>query len=307
MSDNATTAQDDRRQTAEAYLFLAVTSLCWAGNAVLGRLAVGEVSPMMVVLARWAGVLILCCVFLLPTLRRDWHVLKHHLPFLALLGATGFTGFNALFYLAAHGTTALNIGILQGTIPIFVLIGSIVFHRVGVRPLQGLGVVVTLTGVITVSSGGSVDRLLALQFNPGDLLMLCACFLYAAYAIALRNRPKVSPLSMFAVMAGAAFILSLPAAGIEAALGHHQWPTPFGWLVIGLVTLFPSFIAQILFIQGVDRIGPGRAGVFVNLVPVFAAAMAVLFLQEAFHLYHAVALCLVLFGIYLSERFKART
>ncbi|WP_420416103.1 DMT family transporter [Pacificispira sp.] len=304
MSDDATPAQDSGRHLAESYLLLTATSLCWAGNAVLGRLAVGEVSPMMVVLGRWVGVLILCFVFLLPMLRRDWPVLKRHLPFLALLGATGFTGFNALFYLAAHGTTALNIGILQGTIPIFVLVGSFLIYRSGLRPMQGLGVVLTVTGVVTVSSGGSVDRLLALQFNPGDLLMLCACILYAGYTIALRNRPKVSPLSMFAVMAGAAFIVSLPAAGIEAALDRFQWPTPLGWLLIGLVTVFPSFIAQIFFIQGVDRIGPARAGVFVNLVPIFAAAMAVLFLKEAFHLYHAIALTLVLIGIYLSEKFK---
>ena len=89
--------------------------------------------------------------------------------------------------------------------------------------------------------------------------------------------------------------------------GAFLWPTPTGWLVIGLVTLFPSFLAQIFFILGVDKIGPARAGVFVNLVPVFAAGLAVLFLGEAFQFYHGAALGLVLFGIFLSEKFKQST
>ena len=106
-------------------------------------------------------------------------------------------------------------------------------------------------------------------------------------------------------MAGAAFVTSLPLALAEAALGRFQWPTPAGWLILGLVTLFPSFLAQISFIQGVALIGPSRAGVFVNLVPVFASILALLILQEPFRLFHAVALALVLGGIWLSEHGKA--
>jgi drug/metabolite transporter (DMT)-like permease len=105
-------------------------------------------------------------------------------------------------------------------------------------------------------------------------------------------------------MAAIAFATSLPLALAEAALGTFQWPTPFGWLVLALVTLFPSFLAQISFIQGVSLIGPSRAGVFVNLVPVFASILALLVLEEPFEPFHAMALGLVLGGIWLSERGK---
>lgn len=299
-------AQPDHRIALEAYLFLAFTAMCWGGNAVLGRFAVGEVSPMMVVISRWVGVMILCAVFLLPGLKRDWPVLKKHLPFLALMGALGFTCFNGLFYVAAHTTTALNMGIMQGSIPIFVLIGAFFSYRMRLNAIQTIGVLLTVGGVVTVASGGSLDRLLSLAFNTGDVLMLIACALYAGYTVALRKRPPVSTLSMFAVMATAAFFVAIPFVAVEAALGQFQWPTMTGWIVIALVTVFPSFLAQVLFIQGVDRIGPGRAGVFMNLVPIFASVMAVLFLREAFEFYHAAALCLVLIGIYLSEKYKPR-
>lgn len=305
-ADTTQPLKSDSRVALEAYLFLIFTGMCWGGNAVLSRFAVGEVSPMMVVISRWVGVMILCAVFLMPGLKRDWPVLKKHLPFLFLMGALGFTCFNGLFYVAAHTTTALNMGIMQGSIPIFVLIGAFFTYKLRLNLIQSAGVLLTVSGVVIVASGGSVDRLLSLAFNTGDMLMLIACMLYAGYTVALRKRPSVSTLSMFAVMAAAAFVVAIPFVAVEAAMGQFQWPTMTGWIVILLVTIFPSFLAQVFFIQGVDRIGPGRAGVFMNLVPIFASIMAVAFLREAFEIYHAMALGLVLIGIYLSEKFKPR-
>jgi drug/metabolite transporter (DMT)-like permease len=105
-------------------------------------------------------------------------------------------------------------------------------------------------------------------------------------------------------MAAIAWLVSLPLVGFETWQQGWTAPSPKGWLLALMVTLLPSLIAQIFFIQGVALIGPGRAGVFVNLVPVFASVMAVLFLDEAFELYHALALSMVLGGIWLSEMGK---
>lgn len=298
-------AEAPAANSRRAYLLLTLTTLCWAANAIFGRLAVGEISPMALVSLRWLGVLLLLVVFAREPIRRDWPVLRRHLLFVAAMGAAGFTTFNALYYSAAHTTTAVNIGIIQGAIPIFVLVGAFVAYRTRVTPLQLAGVVLTLIGVTTVASGGDPARLATLTVNPGDLLMVAACALYAGYAVGLRRRPPGSALGLFALMAGAAFLISLPLVLAEVALDHFQWPTPTGWLIVVLVTVFPSFLAQIFFIQSVQLIGPGRAGVFVNLVPVFASIMAVSLLQEPFELFHAAALCLVLGGIWLSERGKA--
>jgi len=133
------------------------------------------------------------------------------------------------------------------------------------------------------------------------VLMIIAGSLYAGYAVALQRRPQVSSMGLFTIMAGAAFVASLPLVVIEASLGSLQWPTPQGWAIVVLITVFPSFIAQIFFLHSVHLIGPGRAGVFVNLVPVFASAMAVTLLHENFQFYHGLALLLVLGGIALSE------
>jgi drug/metabolite transporter (DMT)-like permease len=288
-----------------AYLLLTFTTLCWGGNAVFARLAVGEVSPMALVTLRWLGALALLAAFAHAPVRRDWPVLREHLVFVAAMGSIGFTVFTGLFYIAAHWTTAVNIGIVQGAIPMFLLIGAFAAHRTPVAGPQVAGVVVTMLGVAIVASDGQLARLASFALNFGDVLMIGACVLYAGYTLGLSRRPLVSPLSLFTGMAAAAFVSSLPLALGEAALDRFQWPTPFGWMIVGLVTLFPSFLAQIAFIQGVTLLGPSRAGVFVNLVPVFASIMALLVLHEPFRLFHAVALALVLGGIWLSEHGKA--
>lgn len=285
-----------------AYILLTLTTLCWGANAVFGRLAVGEISPMLLVSLRWLGAVLLMLVFASRHVRRDWPTLRRHLPFLAAMGVLGFTSFNALFYVAAHSTTAVNIGIIQGSIPVFVLIGMFIAYRFPVNRLQIPGVALTMIGVIIVGTGGSLERLVTLTLNHGDILMIVACTLYAGYAVGLRRRPAVSSLGLFTVLAGAAFLFSLPLTAAELALGQFQWPTATGWIVAGLVTLLPSFLGQIFFIQGVALIGPGRAGVFINLVPIFAAILAVVILSEPFEGFHWIALALVLTGIWLSER-----
>ncbi len=303
MLDRDAAAQS--RATWTAYALLTATAVFWGMNAVLGKVAVGNISPMMLVSARWLSVLLLILVFLRRDLIKDWPILKNHLVRLSLMGAAGFTCFNALFYLAAHGTTAINIGILQGSIPVFVMLGAYFIYHDRITALQFLGVLATVLGVVVAASGGSFALLMTLAFNHGDILMMGACLLYSSYAIALRKRPKASPIGIFAVMASAAFILSLPFLYLESIYGTIQWPTPTGWLVIALVAVFPSFLSQIFFIKGVDELGPGRAGVFANMVPIFASLFAVIFLGEVFALHHFLALSLVLAGIWISERFKS--
>lgn len=287
-----------------AYLLLTLTTTCWGMNAVLGRLAVGEISPMMLVCMRWLLVVLILSLVSYRHLKNDWAVIKKYIGYMLAMGAFGFTGFNMLFYLAAHSTTAVNIGILQGSIPVFVLIGAFLVFRTRVSLMQSVGVSITIIGVGIVASGGSLARLATFEINQGDALMLLACVLYSGYTVALRYRPEISALSFLTVMATSAFLTSIPFVLIEVNLDHFLTPTLEGWIIVAAASFFPSIIAQISFIAGVRILGPGRAGIFVNLVPIFASIFAVTFLNEPFELFHGVALALVLFGIWLSEKGK---
>jgi drug/metabolite transporter (DMT)-like permease len=112
---------------------LVLTTLIWAGHSIVGRLAVGEIGPMTLTTMRWLLALGPILAAARPSLRRDWPVLRAHWVYLLAMGALGYTGFAALFYLAAHRTSALNLSIIQGGIPALVLIGG---ARLPWRPLH---------------------------------------------------------------------------------------------------------------------------------------------------------------------------
>lgn len=293
-----------RRLFDNAYLVLVLASLGWGGNAVASRLAVGEVAPLTLTTVRWLVPVVVFLLLARAKLRAEWPVLRRHWRYALVMGAVGYTGFSALIYMAAATTSAVNIAIVQGSVPVFVLLGALALHGTTVRGIQIAGVALTLVGVAMVAGRGEIAALLDLRFALGDALMVVACVFYAAYTLGLRNRPQVSALGFFVAMSAGAVLASLPLLAYEIAAGAAFWPGRQGWAVLLYVGLVPSLMCQIFYMRGVALIGPGRAGLFVNLVPVFGALLAVLILGEPFAPYHALALALVLGGIWLAERQK---
>jgi drug/metabolite transporter (DMT)-like permease len=286
---------------ANAYLMLALTMLFWGAHAVVARFSVGEISPMVLTAGRWLGVALLLAAFYRKETREGIMALRAHPRFMLLMGSLGYTVFNVLMYVSAQSTTAVNMSLLQGAIPIFVLLGAFITYRTPVSAVQLLGVAITVFGVILTATNGHPERLRELSFNIGDILMIIACAFYAGYTVKLKERPAVSGLVFFAALALVAGVVSIPFLVVEIALGKAQMPTFKGWLVLAFVAVFPSFLSQIFFMRGVELIGPGRAGIFANLVPVIGAGLAVMFLGEPFAWHHAAALVLVLGGIAIAE------
>lgn len=284
-------------------LLLVLTMLFWSGNAIAGQLTKGEITPMQLVLARWIGVTLLTWPLFGREVVRHWPQIRPRIGLIIVMAVSGFTGFNTLFYLASLETTAVNIGILQGSVPVFVLIGAFLTHGTRIGALQAAGVTVTLVGVALVATRGAPLSLMQTEVNRGDLVMLFACLLYAFYAVMLARRPAIPGAAFFTLMAPIAALSAMPLALAEALLVEgYRAPTLEGWLITAYVAVFPSCIAQLFFLRGVDLIGPGRAGVYTNLVPVFAAALAVGLLGQEFAAYHAAALVAVIGGIALAQR-----
>ena len=287
-----------------APLILCLATLGWAGNTVASRVAVDEVSPMLLIFLRWSLVCLLVSAVSGREMRRAWPVLRPRLGWAMLMGGLGLASFSALIYTAAYSTTAINLGIIQGTVPGMVLLGSFVLFGTRMRWLQGLGLLLTFLGIVAVVTQGELANLLFLQFNFGDLLMLVACSLYAGYTLGLRGRPEVDSLALMGYFAFAALLVSVPLLLLEWYLRGVVAPSPEGWLIIIYVALIPSYLSQVLFMRGVQLIGPGPAGLYVNTVPVFASVLAVLLLGEDFRLHHVAAMALVFAGIYLFERHR---
>jgi drug/metabolite transporter (DMT)-like permease len=283
-------------------LLLTTTALIWAGHAVVSRLAVGEIGPMTLTFGRWAVALGPILFAARKSLRADFAVLRGHWLYVGAMGTLGFTAFNALFYVAASFTGAINLSIIQGAIPAFVLLAARFGFGDTVMGLQALGALAAMLGVTTIAAQGEWSRLAGLAFNVGDLMVLIACLLYAGYTLGLRERPRVSPLALLAGMAIAALVSSAPLFVWEVAAARFIWPTGDGLLLLLYAALGPAFSAQLFYMRGVELIGPGRAGLFVNLVPAFGALMAVGLLGEPFAPYHVIALALVIGGVAVAQR-----
>ena len=137
--------------------------------------------------------------------------------------------------------------------------------------------------------------------------MLVACIFYSGFALGLKTRPNISDLVMMGYFSIAAFITSIPLLALEALTSNVVIPTAVGWKIIIYIAIIPSFISQILFMKGVKIIGPSSAGLYTNLVPIFAALTAIVILKETFTLYHLSAIILVFAGIGIFEYKKGYT
>lgn len=289
---------------ARPYHLLTLAAIFWACNAIAGQLARGEITPMQHVLIRWMfGAGIMWAIYGREVLRH-WQIARPAIWRIIAMSIAGFSAFNLLFYMASFRTSGVNVGILQGSVPVFVLLFGLLMHGTWINTLQTIGVAATLLGVTLVATQGTPWLALEIDFNHGDLIMLAACASYAFYAILLKNRPDMPGAVLFTLMSGIALITSIPPALVEFAVADDGYaaPTAFGVLLTLFVAVFPGILAQQFFLRGVDLIGPQRAGIFTNLVPVFASALAVLILGQVFALYHAVAMVLVLGGIWLAQR-----
>ncbi|ESY67296.1 MAG: DMT family transporter [Mesorhizobium sp.] len=284
-----------------AYIFLLLTTLLWGGNSVAGKLAVDHVSPMTLVFLRW----VLAVAILLPigwrTIQEDWPVVRRHWFVLAALGASGFTLFNTIFYTALNYTTAINVSIEQAAMPVLIIVANFIFFRLRVSWAQIAGVVLTIFGVVLTACHGDPRRLLALELNFGDAIMLVAVVLYSGYSVGLRMKPVMRWQSLMLSLAVAALITSLPFFLWEVAAGKVIVPDARGWTVIVYTAIGASVISQITYIRGNELIGANRAGLFINLVPIFGTLLSVVIVGETFQLYQALALVLVLGGIALAE------
>ena len=220
--------------------------------------------------------------------------------------------FSLLMYLALNYTTAINVSIEQAAVPAMIMLANFVVFSQRVTVLQIGGLLCCVVGVLITTTGGDPLQFFQQGLNRGDAIMLLACVFYAGYTFGLRWRPAIHWLSFMWVISLSAFLVTIPFTLWE---WHHSetvisvanliQPGLRGWSVMAYIIIFPTIIGQIFYARGVELLGSNRAGLFINLVPIFGSILAVLVLGEHFQLYHAVGLLLVIGGIAFAERFSA--
>lgn len=284
-----------------AYLLLTLTALFWAGNSVVGRAARDLVPPVALAFWRWFLAFLLVLAVAAPHLRRDGATLRAKWPIVLLLGLLGVAAFNTLLYSGLQHTTALNALLVQAAQSPLILLMAFLLFRERASAAQLAGVLLSVAGVLTIVARGDLGLLVQLRLNPGDALILVAVVLWAAYSVLLRLQPNVHPLSFIAVTFAIGWLAILPFYAFELAGGRRIVVAPESFAALAYVAVFPSLIAYALFNRGVELIGPARAGIFLNLMPVFGAGLAMTFLGERFTPAHAFGFLLIGAGILLTR------
>ena len=285
------------------YAALTLTALLWSTNFIIGRAVRDDVSPAALNFLRWAIALLILVPITLRDLQAHRATLMRHWKLIALLGFTGIAAFQTLGYVALTTTTALNTILLLALAPLAIVAVSWLALGERVTRVQALGLGVSLAGAAVLIMHGDPATLAEMRFNAGDLWMLLAVVLWAVYSVLLRRRPaEVPPLALHTMSVAAGALWMLPAFGWQAMHGSALPSSLAVWMAVGFIAVFSSALAHGLWVRGVAKIGPNRAGVFIHLIPVFGAVLAITFLGEELAAYHAAGAALALCGIVLTSR-----
>ena len=287
---------------AQPYLLLTLVPLFWGGNAVVGRGMTEFISPLTRAWIRWTVAFLLILPFALPSVRRDWQTIRSSWKMLLLLSLLGITIFNTLFYVALQTTQAINAALMQSAGPAVIVLLSWWWFGERTNQRQWLGLSLCFLGVGLVLFQGSWEVLQKFELVPGDLWLLPAVLAYASYTTLLRIKPAISLMSFLAVTFALGGSMLIPLMLLEWYwVGLPQGSLQLAWAV-GYVSIFPSILAFLFWNRGVELIGPNLGGLFINLVPVFASLLAIIFLGESFRWYHAGGMLLVLSGMLLFRK-----
>ena len=285
------------------YLLLTLTALFWSGNMVLGRGIRADVPPLALAFWRWAIAFVLVLPLALPHLKSQWPRLKAGWKPVLILGLIGVGGYNTFAYLALQHTSATNAVLLNSFVPVATVAISWAFLGKHLRRIEGLGVIVSLCGALTIVARGDLAILMHLDLNVGDAWMLLAVLVWAIYPVGLAWRPTgVHPMLMLGAMTAVGLAALVPAYAWEMAQGRHI-NVHFGSLAsLAYVGIFPSFIGYIFYNRGVAEVGANKASLFIHLMPVFGTLLSAIFLSEIPLWYHYLGIGLIFTGIWLTTK-----
>ena len=288
--------------TNQPYLLLSITAMCWAGNAIVGRLAAGHIPPVTLSFLRWSFAFLLILPLAWRHLVQDWPAIRSKLGVMVTLSLSGIACFNTLQYWALEHTQALNTLLLQSAGPLIVAVWSLILLGVRLTLAQAVGILLSLMGVLLIILQGDLIALSNIRFNKGDLIFIMALVIFGFYSVMTLKRPAIHSLSFVAFTFGCGAACLIPLWIWELISRPVMRLDANNLLSLFYVAVFPSTLAYLCFNRGVQLIGANRAAPFFHLVPVFGAAMAIAFLGERPQLFHIVGFALVLTGVYVASR-----
>ena len=291
----------------QAYLFLILTTLFWAGNFIVGEQARRfDIPPFTLNFYRWTFAWLILAPFTIREIIEKKNHIMENIKLIVVLCITSITIFNSIVYYSLNFTQVISGVLMISTIPVMIIVFCWLLKIEKSNIYQILGVIFSLFGVIVIITKADLVILLNLNFNKGDLWMVVAMFSWAMYSALLKKKKlEISQLSLLQIIISAGLVFLFPAYLVELSLGHKtSIHLPF-ILILTYVVLFPGLASFIFWIKGISIIGSNRAGIFLHLIPIFSTIMAIIILKEKFMFYHLIGALLIITGIILSSKKKS--
>ena len=287
-----------------AYTLLVLASLCWSGNFIVGKFAtLFEIPPLTLNTFRWISVWLILIPFTFKEIFKNLAYIKKNLLAIAFMGVITISTFNSVVYFALNYTQVVNAVLVLAIIPAVTIVLSSLMKVEKSNIFQIFGLILSIIGVGSIISNGDVQRIVSLSFNNGDLWMLVCVLSWALYSTLLKkNKFKLSQFSLIQIMVSVGVIFLIPQYFYEQSIGLELNFNKAFFLILFYVVVFPAIVAYYCWQKGIEIIGPNRATMFIQLMPLFSAVMAIIIFKEKFELYHFVGATFIVSGIYLSNK-----
>ena len=290
-----------------AYLLLIFTTIFWSGNFIVGKAAsLYQIPPFSLNFYRWFFAGLILFPFTFKELINKKNYIFKNIGFFIILGISSITIFNSIVYYSLYYTQVISGVLMISTIPVWIIFIASILNIEKTNAFQIIGVGLSLIGVIFIITKADLNLIKNLDFNKGDLSMIVAMFAWAVYSALLKKKKyEISQLALLQVVIILGLIFLIPIYFIEMNLGHViVLGLPF-YLTLSYVVIFPGLLAFFFWIKGISIIGANRAGVFLHLMPIFGAIMAMIIFDEKFMYYHLLGAIFILAGITLSNKKNA--
>ena len=287
-----------------AYILLIVAALCWSGNFIVGKFAyLFEVPPLTLNVFRWISVWFILLPFTYKEIYNNLDYIKKNFLVIGFMGIITISTFNSVVYFALNYTQVINAVLVLAAIPAITIILSSLMKIDKTNFLQIIGLVLSILGISSIISNGEIQRITSLNFNKGDLWMLVCVITWSLYSTLLKKyKFKFSQFSLIQLMVSVGILFLIPQYFYEQSIGLEvKFNKPF-FLILFYVVIFPAIFAYYCWQKGIEIIGPNRATMFIQLMPLFSALMAIIIFKEIFELFHFVGAAFIVSGIYLSNK-----
>ena len=289
---------------ASIYLFF--TTLFWAGNFIVGKTAsLNEIPPISLNFYRWLIAWFILLPFTYKELIEKKEYIIKNIGIFIILGITAVSIFNSALFYSLKFTQVITGVLMISVVPVMIIFFSALLKIEKTNIFQIFGVALSLTGVVLIITKADIEILKKLDFNRGDLTMLIAMFSWSIYSALLKKKKyELSQITLLQVVIGFGVIILIPFYFIDINIGNEiKFDIPF-FLILTYVVLFPGLISFFLWIKGVGLIGANRAGIYLHLMPILGAIMAMIIFGEKILFYHLVGAVFIIAGIVLSNKKK---